>query len=560
MRSPRIDPLRSFAANLLHRVDSSSKILDEVLASEFARLETVTGNKRHRARLLVQEVVKRKGTIDQILKIYASRSVDEMENHVRTILRMALAEWFFVPPAPLTPDEKATLDEELAVRRKRLLARAEREPAAVGGPDLEDDEENGESRGRGRGRGRDRGRGRGRFDRSRDRDRGRGRPPRHVSEEERALIEGRTPPPIARGPIAAALVNLVGEGRPSRGFVNGILRRIDRAARFEPGLELGGDDFPRDLFPAAGGGAYRFDQPLFADPEHKPATWLAQYQSLSRWLTERFIARYELKTAVEVALASNAAPALSVRINTRRTTPEAALKELEALGVEIVSTPFPEVFRLATHIPLTKTDLFQRGEIYLQDLTSTRIGHAVDLRPGMRVLDACAAPGGKLTHICERLDGKGTFVALDISDRRLVLVEDNIERLGHHEIQVERADLREYAAGPERPEEEKFDLVLVDAPCTNTGVLARRVDARWRVNDKLQHDLIQLQTQLLESARRLVKTNGRIIYSTCTLEPEENRGIVERVGLDVVHDELWLPQPSVHDGGYHAVLRDPSTG
>ncbi|MGE0433354.1 MAG: transcription antitermination factor NusB [Planctomycetota bacterium] len=542
---------RSFVAGLLNRLETSQHMLDEVLAVEFSKRKEMHGARRHRAKLLAHEVIRRRATLDQILKVYSSRPPENMEHHVRTVLRLALAEWFFVEPIPRRPEE---IEAARARQRERPEEDDDRRRRSSSDDDVERDERDDDDRPRNRDRDRERERDdRDRDDRDERRGRGRRRRRRghHTpewSDDDPSHQDENMP--VARGPIAAAAVNLVGTGRPSRGFVNGVLRAVDRETTYDAEGIIAPGEYPRDRMPAGYGGVYTFRRQLFADPTKKTTQWLAQFCSFNKWLAERFVARYGLDEAVAIGEASNGQPALSARINTRRIQPDELVAQLEAAGIPVTRTGFPEVIRLDKRVPLVGTEWFENGLLYLQDFTATRVAHLAGLEPGMRVLDACAAPGGKITHACELLGGKGTFVACDSSDRRLALLEDNLERLGHDEVDVLCSDLRTYAAGSP----EKFDVIFVDAPCSNTGVLSRRAEARWRACDKLQQSLITLQVELLRAAKSMLTDTGRIIYSTCTLEPEENRGVVVQTDLNLVQDWLWLPENGLHDGGYHAVL------
>ena len=519
---------RSFVAGLLNRLETSNHMLDEVLAVEFSKRKDMHGARRHRAKLLAHEVVRRRATLDQILKVYSSRPPESMEHHVRTVLRMALAEWFFVDPMP---GEKPAAREE----SRRRDEPDDQDDPGDSRDDSRDDHRGGERSDDG-------------YERGGPRRRRRRRGQRDWADEAPMRSDNL---PVARGPIAAAAVNLVGSGRPSRGFVNGVLRAIDRETSYDPDATIPHNETPRDRLAAGYGGVYTFRRDLFSDAAKKPGTWLAQFCSLSKWLADRFVTRYGLEEAVAIGEACNGTPALSVRINTRKIEPDKLVEQLEAADIPVSRTEFAEVIRLEKKVPLVGTEWFENGFMYLQDFTATRIAHLIDLKPGMAVLDGCAAPGGKITHACELMGGKGKFVACDSSDRRLLLLEENLARLGHDEVEVLCSDLRTYASGSS----EKFDVIFVDAPCSNTGVLSRRAEARWRVSDKLQKSLIKLQLELLEAAQKMLNPKGHIVYSTCTLEPEENRGVVVQTGLELVQDWLWLPESNLHDGGYHAVLK-----
>ena len=188
---------------------------------------------------------------------------------------------------------------------------------------------------------------------------------------------------------------------------------------------------------------------------------------------------------------------------------------------------------------------FAEGAFTVQDETSMKVAPLLDPKPHERVLDLCAAPGGKTTHLAELMGGKGKVVAVDLPDR-IGLVAESARRLGLENIECVAGD------GATIAFREPFDAILIDAPCSNTGVLARRPDVRWRLREKDIAGAAGLQKRLLENAARLLKPGGRLVYSTCSLEPEENR--VDLPGFRVEKEELTLPTDR-YSGGYQALAR-----
>jgi len=192
---------------------------------------------------------------------------------------------------------------------------------------------------------------------------------------------------------------------------------------------------------------------------------------------------------------------------------------------------------------------FLAGEYSVQDETSMKAAPLLDPKPGERVLDLCAAPGGKTTHLAELMGGKGSVVAVDLPDR-IGLVAESARRLGLGNVACAAGD------GTRVSFREPFDAVLLDAPCSNTGVIARRPDVRWRLREKDIAGAALLQRRLLENAARLLKPGGRLVYSTCSLEPEENR--VDHPDLRVEQEDLVLPT-AARSGGYLALAVRRST-
>ncbi len=194
------------------------------------------------------------------------------------------------------------------------------------------------------------------------------------------------------------------------------------------------------------------------------------------------------------------------------------------------------------------------GWMQIQDETSMRIGAVLAPPSGARVLDMCAAPGGKALQLMERLGEAGHLVALDRSEEKLARLRENLSRAqGAFTIRL----------APERPEDldlgEAFSHALVDAPCSNTGVLARRPEARLRITGKDLDRLTDLQLRLLDAAYRHVRPGGKLLYATCSIEPEENEGVVARLygahpDLTELETHLFLPHRSGAGGGFCSLL------
>jgi 16S rRNA (cytosine967-C5)-methyltransferase len=178
------------------------------------------------------------------------------------------------------------------------------------------------------------------------------------------------------------------------------------------------------------------------------------------------------------------------------------------------------VFELKAHPPLTELRSFQQGLFYVQDPSTLLAVGELAPRPGETILDLCAAPGGKLTYIAQLMGNNGRIVAHDISEGRLKLIQENCTRLG---VTIAQTVLP--STLDPRPSS-LFDRILIDAPCSNTGVMRRRVDLRWRIREEEIARLRTTQLELLRQAAPLLKAGGTLVYSTCSLEPEENEEVV----------------------------------
>jgi len=217
---------------------------------------------------------------------------------------------------------------------------------------------------------------------------------------------------------------------------------------------------------------------------------------------------------------NNQRPTVSLRVFTGKT---------EAIGQSVETLPphpsSPEHFRLVpAGVPVPSLPGFKEGAFYVQDPATELAIDLLDPRPGMRLLDACAAPGGKTFACAARMQGQGAIIALDRHLDRLERMAENIKRMQFPIIQAQRADATRPAELPKGP----FDRILLDVPCSNSGVLQRRPDARWRITPERIAAMVDVQTRILEATAPLLAPTGVMVYSTCSLEPEENLLCVER--------------------------------
>ena len=247
------------------------------------------------------------------------------------------------------------------------------------------------------------------------------------------------------------------------------------------------------------------------------------------WLVERWIARWGVDATRRLLDLDNLPPETFVRVNTLRISSDALRERWQAEGVESESwaadwTGPDLVYRLGRHPPFGVLGSFLDGGFYVQDPSTLLAVQLLDPRPGESVLDLCAAPGGKTTYLAQRMLNQGTVVAHDTHPERIDLLRRNCERLGAGCVRVAvPGTVPESVPGTPGG----FDRVLVDAPCSNTGVLRRRVEARWRLTPESLQSLGAAQGRLLDQAAGLVRPGGVLVYSTCSLEPEENEGQVD---------------------------------
>jgi 16S rRNA (cytosine967-C5)-methyltransferase len=278
-----------------------------------------------------------------------------------------------------------------------------------------------------------------------------------------------------------------------------------------------------------------------------------------KWLYERWRTRFGEDNARALLEWNNKPPPTYARLNTLKAAAETLAQRWENEGVLFTPrnwawTDVDTVFELRSHPPLASLATFQEGLFYIQDPSTLLAVHALDPKPGEAILDACAAPGGKTTYIAQRMQNRGLIMAQDIDVRRREMVRENCNRLGVRIVNLSRA-----TTTVNQDLSEPFDRVIVDVPCSNTGVMRRRVDLRWRIEQAELQRLTATQFQLLEKIAEQVKPGGTVVYSTCSLEPEENGELVQRfVGahpsFTIEHERALLPFNDGVDGAYVARL------
>ena len=213
------------------------------------------------------------------------------------------------------------------------------------------------------------------------------------------------------------------------------------------------------------------------------------------------------------------------------------------------------VFELKSHPPLAKLQSFQQGYFYIQDPSTLLAVHELNPQPGESILDLCAAPGGKLTYIAQLMRNQGRLIAHDTSEERLRLIQENCARLGV--TRVETLSNSKFNATP--GQNSKFDKILLDAPCSNTGVMRRRVDLRWRIRAEEIERLRAVQLDLLRQGAAHLRPGGTLVYSTCSLEPEENEDLIQEFlrdhsGYRVQTQRELIPFVDATDGAFVARL------
>ena len=265
--------------------------------------------------------------------------------------------------------------------------------------------------------------------------------------------------------------------------------------------------------------------------------YLAVTLSHPRWLAARWMKRHGFRAAETWAQFNNSPATLTLRANRLRTTPEDLSRELAAHGVEVTPARFaPDGLYVRRGNPLS-TPLADGGWFFVQDEASQLVALVAGARPGERVLDACASPGGKTTAMAAQMQDRGLLAATDLRGRRVDLLARTIRSSGARSVRVLRAD-----AERALPFRAVFDLVLLDAPCSGLGTVRRDPDIKWRRAADDLAALAELQLRMLEHCAAVLGPAGRLVYATCSSEPEENEEVVSRfLGR---HPEFRLGSPA----------------
>jgi 16S rRNA (cytosine967-C5)-methyltransferase len=395
-------------------------------------------------------------------------------------------------------------------------------------------------------------------------------------------------------------------GKKQTGFVNAVLRQVARHIS-DRQAGLSASDARRTLVQTPETGCV-FDSDFLPDPATAEAAYLVECFSLPPWLVTYWLDEYGPQQTRSICLACNRRPSLYVRVNPLRTTAEGLLERFAQAGIRaerVVSggvvraeslgndsscrgrpardsragrprhgaakmaatqpgggweppdnaSRRPQMIRITGPHAVTQLPGFAEGLFTVQDLSASQAVRALEPQPGWSILDMCSAPGTKTTQLAEATRDSACITATDIDPKRLERVQENVTRLGFKSVTI----VREGQIGPETAG--SFDAVLLDVPCSNTGVFARRVEARFRIRPNIIEQLAVTQRDLLARATSLVRAGGRICYSTCSIQEAENQGLVRdflaRNGqCQLVREERILPsaQRFDHDGAYVALL------
>lgn len=312
------------------------------------------------------------------------------------------------------------------------------------------------------------------------------------------------------------------------GFVNGVLRNIGRNLQQIP--------YPKKT---------------------DAVSYLSVTYSMPEWLIDLWSKTYSMEQIERMCQAFLTEEPLSIRVNQNRITPKELAMRLEAQGIEVKQDKeLPYALHIRGIDYLLGLKEFQEGLFYVQDISSMKVAEAAGAKDGNYVIDVCGAPGGKSIHIAQMMHGIGTVITRDVSEYKVELIEENIERHQVHNMKAEQFDARVLDTASVG----RADIVIADLPCSGLGVLRKKSDIKYKMNPDKIASLAALQREILAVAAQYVKPDGKLIYSTCTIDRMENEDNVEHfleAHPDFVSEgmEQILPDETGNDGFFIARLR-----
>ncbi|PUU91064.1 MULTISPECIES: 16S rRNA (cytosine(967)-C(5))-methyltransferase RsmB [Halanaerobium] len=281
-------------------------------------------------------------------------------------------------------------------------------------------------------------------------------------------------------------------------FTNGVLRNINR----------------------------KQDKLKLPDQKKNPEKYLSVKYSYPIWMVKKFIEQYGMEKAEMILTAGNRRPEVIYRHNSLKMERNQFLKLLSEEEIEYENTFLESFFKLKKINNPADTEVFKRGGAYIQGTSAGLASLLLDVKEGMTVLDLAAAPGGKTSHLAELMNNTGQITALDISAKRLRLVEENLKRLGVENVKLKKADAAQYK------DEQQYDRILADLPCSGLGLIASKPEIKWEKDQSVIKKMAELQSEILNNNLSKLKNGGKLLYSTCTISREENQEIVDRILQD----------------------------
>ena len=297
---------------------------------------------------------------------------------------------------------------------------------------------------------------------------------------------------------------------------------------------------------------------------------LSTKYSYNKWIVRNWISKFGREFTEDLLEANAERPSLYLRVNTLKTNRDELISLLEKQDVQCEKVPFiQEAIKVNNLKNIENNELYKKGLFTVQDISSMLVGKILNPQKDAKVLDVCSAPGGKTTHIATLMENSGQVVSRDIFEHKIKLIQNSVNRLGLKNVDVELFD----ALSLDKESIDKFDYVLADVPCSGLGIIRRKPEIKYKEKEEIK-DLPKLQKQILQNAAKYVKVGGTLIYSTCTVQDDENIEVVENflqsnkrfqfekienINIDLENeDKVYLKiYPNIHgmDGFFIAKLK-----
>ncbi len=292
------------------------------------------------------------------------------------------------------------------------------------------------------------------------------------------------------------------------------------------------------------------DNISYPSEENNPAYYLSNYYSHPLWMIKRWTKRFGVEFTEELVKANNRRPKITIRVNNLKSNKTELKQLLESVNLEFSEGKYlPDYFILESQTNITDWEYFKKGFFTIQDESTGLPCFLLDVKSTDRILDMCAAPGGKTALLAEISKNQAEIIALDKYESRLKVLGKNLARLGIDNVKMVAIDALEFE------DEQGFDKILIDAPCSGLGTLAKKPDIKWKREFMHIKQLNPLQLDLLRKASKLVKVGGNIVYSTCSIEPEENWEIIqqfldENLDFEIVDAKSIFTEELVNEIGF----------
>ena len=318
-----------------------------------------------------------------------------------------------------------------------------------------------------------------------------------------------------------------------KGFVNGVLRNISR----------------------------NLDRVEYPDEQKNPAEALSVRYSMPQWLVERFLKQYGQERCIHILDAFLREKSTSIRVNTESISVEELQASLESQGIWVKkNSMLPYALFITGYEALDEIPEFEEGLFYVQDTASMMVAETASPKPGDFVLDVCAAPGGKSVHMAQLLAGTGMVEARDLTEYKAEMIRENAERCRISNLRVQVWDALIF----DESMEQQADVVIADLPCSGLGVIGTKTDIKYKISEEKIHSLCELQSRILDVVHRYVKPQGILMYSTCTMTPEENdiqvsQFLLRHPEYTLLSQRQLLPDEGC-DGFFIAKLQKSETG